>query len=157
MGAAPSSTPEPMAREAETSVPWQRLEDQVSWYDEKSQGSQRAYKRIKVVQLVAAAAIPVVAVAEATAWVTAALGGVVLVLEGLQQLGQYQQNWITYRSTCEALKHEKFLFLARAGPYADSVATDRVLAERVESLVSQEHAKWAAAREEARADRPTRP
>ena len=46
-----------------------------------------------------------------------------------------------YRSTAEALKHEKYLFLSSAGPYA---AADRLrlLAERVEDLVSQEHAKW---------------
>ncbi|MGI8569091.1 MAG: DUF4231 domain-containing protein [Methylocella sp.] len=39
-------------------------------------------------------------------------------MEGLQQLNQYQANWIAYRSTSEALKHEKFLFLAKAGPFA---------------------------------------
>ena len=68
--------------------------------------------------------------------------------EGLQQLQQYQQNWITYRATCERLKHEKFLFAARAGPYASS-EPEALLAERVESLVSQEHAAWVSQREEA--------
>ncbi len=74
-----------------------------------------------------------------------------LVLEGLQQLGQYQANWIGYRSTCEALKHEKHLYLAQAGPYTDPLAAVRALAERVEGLVSQEHAKWISAREETNA------
>lgn len=36
----------------------------------------------------------------------------------MQQLFQFQQNWITYRATAEALKHEQFLFLSEAGPYA---------------------------------------
>jgi Protein of unknown function (DUF4231) len=45
------------------------------------------------------------------------LGAVVVVVEGIQQLGQYQANWINYRSTAEALGHEKFLFLAGAGAY----------------------------------------
>jgi len=127
---------------------WDRLEDQVGWYDRKSQGAQRAYKRLKVLQLVAAAAVPVVAAAEAAAWITAGFGGVVLVLEGVQQLGQYQSNWITYRSTCEALKHEKYLYLAGAGPYSNSEDRSMVLAEHVEGLVSQEHARWVSSREE---------
>src|SRR4051812_12417197 len=99
---------------------WDRLEDQLAWYDRKSIAAQRAYKRLKVLQLLVAASIPVGAAASASAWLTAALGGAVLVFEGLQQLGQYQQNWTAYRSTCEALKHEKYLYLGRAGPYADT-------------------------------------
>jgi len=70
-------------------------------------------------------------------------------LEGVQQLFQFQQNWVSYRSTCEALKHEKFLYLATAGPYATAERPQALLAERVEGLVSQEHAKWAAQQEEA--------
>src|SRR3712207_562774 len=114
----------------DTDATWTRLEDQIDWYDRKSVAAQRTYKRLKVVQLVAAATVPVVAAAEAPGWVIAALGGVVLVLEGLQQLGQYQANWLGYRSTCEALKHEKHLYLAHAGPYTDPGAASRTLAER---------------------------
>ena len=66
-------------------------------------------------------------------------------LEGFQQLFQFQQNWLGYRATAEALKHEKFLYLMRAGPYRDAPAPDAVLAERVEGLVSQEHSSWSAA------------
>ena len=80
--------------------------------------------------------------------VAGALGGVVLVLEGIQHLNQYQQNWAAYRSTAEALKHEKYLYVARAAHYAVPHA-HRLLAERIEGLVSQEHAKWVSAREEA--------
>ena len=50
--------------------------------------------------------------------VTAGLGTLIVILEGLQQLYQYHSNWISDRSTCEALKHEKFLYLGKAGIYA---------------------------------------
>lgn len=83
------------------------------------------------------------------AWMVAGLGALVVILEGFQQLNQYQQNWINYRSTCEALKHEKFLHLANAGPYGDATGARTLLAERIEGLISQEHAKWTSAREEA--------
>ncbi len=133
-------------------VTFARLEDQIAWYDRKSTDNQRRFKLLKVAQLIVAAAIPVAAVADASGLVTGSLGAVVLIFEGLQQLNQYQQNWITYRSTCEALKHEKYLYLAQAGPYRGVRDPGAVLAERIEGLISQEHAKWASSREEAAAE-----
>jgi hypothetical protein len=126
-----------------------RLEDQIAWYDRKSQHNQRWFKRLKVGQLLTAAAIPVAAAENADAWLVGGAGALVLVLEGLQQLQQYQQNWTTYRSTCERLKHEKFLHAAQAGPYAAAPRPEALLAERVEGLVSQEHAAWVSHQEEA--------
>lgn len=38
-----------------------RMEDQIFWYDRKSLSNQRAYKRIKIAQLAAAATIPLIA------------------------------------------------------------------------------------------------
>ncbi|GBD27921.1 hypothetical protein HRbin30_03278 [bacterium HR30] len=128
----------------------ERLEGQIAWYDRRSQYSQRWFKWLKGAVLVAAAAIPFLAGIEAPRLLIGGLGALIVVLEGLQQLNQYQHNWITYRSTCEALKHEKYLYLANAGPYASAQDPRALLAERVESLVSQEHARWVSAREEAK-------
>ena len=124
-----------------------RLEDQIAWYDAKSGENQRRFKALKGIQLISAAAIPVAATFDADVAVAAVLGGLIVVVEGFQQLNQYQQNWMIYRSNAEALKHEKFLFLARAGPYAQSKNGVSLLADRIEGLISQEHAKWVSARE----------
>jgi hypothetical protein len=129
-----------------------RLEDQLAWYEEKSTHHKRWFQSLKVCQIVVAAAIPAVAAAGASAGVAGALGAVVVVMEGLQQVFRFQENWIAYRGTAEALKHEKFLFLASAGPYARPDGRDRLLAERVEGLVSQEHAAWAEAQRTATED-----
>src|SRR3954467_10847874 len=128
---------------------WSRLEDQIGWYDRQSGRAQHWFKRLKVSQIVLADAIPVAAGVSAPAWLVGGAGALIVVLEGVQQLQQYQQNWTTYRSTCERLKHEKFLFAARAGPYAGVENADARLAERVEGLVSQEHAAWVSHRDEA--------
>lgn len=140
----------PDGRPTEAESPaWQRLENQISWYGRKSAHNQRQFKALKVGQIVVAALVPVLAaIAGAPRWSLGALGAVVVILEGFQQLFQYQQNWITYRSTCEALKHEKFLYLADAGPYAHARRKTALLAERVEGLVSQEHARWTSGQEE---------
>jgi hypothetical protein len=121
-----------------------RLEDQIQWYDRHSRSAQQIFKRIKMVEILAAAMIPLLAGLNFPhdKLVTAGLGVLITMLEGILHLNQYQQLWSTYRSTCEALKHEKFTYLAEAGPYAGAVAPRALLAERVESLVSQEHAQW---------------
>jgi hypothetical protein len=126
-----------------------RVRDQIEWYDRKSQSNQRWFKRLKICQIVTAAAIPVAAAVSAPVWLIGAGGALIVVLEGLQQLEQYQQNWTNYRATCEQLKHEQFLYLAHAGPYDSAENPDALLAERVESLVSQEHAAWVAQQQEA--------
>lgn len=126
----------------------QRLEDQLGWYERNSARCKRNFHALKVAQIVVAAVIPVTAALGASAALAGSLGGVIVVLEGLQQLFQYQQNWIGYRATAEALKHEKFLYLSHAGPYSDGASRDARLAERVEARVSTEHAAWVDERRE---------
>jgi hypothetical protein len=131
----------------------ERLEDQIAWYDRKSISNQRWFKRLKVAQIVSGALVSFsAAYGNYGKYVVGALGVVVVVLEGLQSLNQFQHNWIIYRATCEELKHEKYLSLAKAGPYASAERPDALLAERVESLVSREHTKWAATREQPQKD-----
>ncbi len=137
----------PVAAEDPT---WERLQDQLGWYDRKSGDSQRRYTWLKLLELAVAAALPVVAGLKSPVWVTGGLAALIVVLEGAQHLYQFQEHWITYRSTAEALKHERYLYLAKAGPYVGE-DRHRQLAERIEGLVSQEHAKWTASHQEARA------
>jgi hypothetical protein len=148
------STPNPSTEEPDSGYP--RLEAQIRWYDGKSQSAQALYKRLKVVQLGCGALVPFTATINP--YVTGVLGGVVVVLEGLQQLNQWQHNWITYRSTCEALRHEKYLYMGGSGVYdgLDPAGAKKVLVERVESLISTEHAKWTS-RQEYDLKKPSKP
>ena len=125
-----------------------RLEDQILWYDRKSGSNQRWFKWLKAVTLLSGVLVPVLSSAPWGRLYAGALGVVIVIAEGLQQLNQYQTNLIAYRSTCEALKHEKYLYLAQAGPYATSEKPLSLLAERVEGLVSQENSKWVSSQEQ---------
>lgn len=144
-----AASPLPVRPSAESSPAWDRVEDQIAWYDRKSLFNQRRFKGLKICQIVTAAAIPVAAGVSAPSWLVGGAGALIVVLEGLQQLQQYQQNWTTYRATCERLKHERFLYLAHAGPYGAAPVPEALLAERVEGLVSQEHAAWTSQQQEA--------
>jgi hypothetical protein len=125
---------------------WLRLEDQLGWYDRESVRCQRWYKRLKLLQVVLAVGIPIAShlQPEMAKWVTSAAGALIAILEAIQHMNQYSTLWITYRSTAERLKHEKFLFLSGAGPYKGLEEAQRLisLAERVEEHVSTEHANW---------------
>ena len=128
---------------------WQRLEEQIKWYSHGARRNKRWYMRIKVVQIVSAAAIPVLSATSLPTWVAGGLGASIVVLESIQQLFQFHSNWTHYRSTSESLKHEKYLYLARAGSYATAANPEALLAERIESRVSQEHSAWASEQNQA--------
>ena len=131
-----------------------RLEDQINWYDSRSGYNQRMFKSLKISVVSAAALIPFMSALGGSAWGTGLLGVLVVVLEAVQQLNQYHANWMAFRSTAEALKHEKYLHAASAGPYASAANPRALLAERIEGLVSQEHAKWVSAVEQQAKPRP---
>ena len=123
-----------------------RLDDQLLWYSQKSQSARKSFKRIKVAEIVAAALIPFLT-GRPWAYVNFAIGGLgvlITILEGILHLNQYQENWTSYRATAESLKHEKFLYLARAGPYLNAANPLPTLAERIEAAISQENSQWVA-------------
>jgi hypothetical protein len=122
----------------------ERLEDQINWYDLKSQQAQRRFKVMKAFVLGGAASIPVLAGFEAPIYVAGIIGAVVVVLEGLLHAYQYHTNWLTYRSAAEALKREKYLYLAKADVYSRSRDPLGLLALRIEGVISQEHGRWIA-------------
>jgi hypothetical protein len=126
----------------------QRLEDQIQWYDTRSARDQRDFKRLKYVEIVAAASIPVVTAADVTRLVSAILGGLIVVIEAVLHLNQYQRNWLVYRATAENLKSERALYLAGAGHYGATSDPRALLAERVEGVLSHEHQKWLSEQEE---------
>ena len=114
-----------------------RLQCAIAWYDRQSARNLQASKRLRTAALVAAAMIPFFAGLGAPAAIVAGLGVVIVLLEAMQQLHQYQHLGTHYRATAEALKHEQFLFVAGARPYEGEGDVLPLLAERVEALVAQ--------------------
>jgi hypothetical protein len=130
------------ATDQEPDSGYPRLESQIRWYDQRSGQAQSRFKSLKIIEVGCAALVPLVSQINGIA--TALLGSAVIVFEALQQINQWQHNWITYRSTCEALRHEKYSYLGRSGSYKDmdDIMAQQALVERVESLISTEHSKW---------------
>jgi hypothetical protein len=130
---------------AEQGPTWERLEEQIGWYDRAARRNQLWFRGTKVVQLCLGAAVPVVATTAAPRWLLGALGAGVVVVEGAAQLFQFHRNWISYRATCEALRREQHLCRVHAGVYAGREDGMRLLAERLELIVGRETGQWAQA------------
>jgi len=121
-----------------------RLEDQIAWYSRASTRNRRGHWTLRLTSLMMAAAVPITATLQQSSAVPALLGAGIVVAEGAHELFRLQQNWTSFQATAEALKHEKYLYLAAAGPYRRLQNPRSLLAERVEALVSSETAQWVA-------------
>lgn len=124
----------------------ERLESQIDWYDRKSVSNQKWFKRLQVMIIVASATIPFLSgfMDEDTLFLKLLIGVLGLAIAtatAVLGLYQFQENWLEYRTTCETLRHEKFLFLTGAAPY-DEEEPFLLLVERVEGLISKENTNW---------------
>lgn len=122
-----------------------RLDDQINWYDRKSGWNQRLHKRLRLLEVIAAASIPFltgfIADFAFMIHVVAVVGVAIAVISGAFALFKFQENWIEYRTTAETLKHQKYLYLTQTNPY-DGEDAFHILVETVEGLISQENSKW---------------
>lgn len=124
----------------------ERVDDQIKWYDDKASKAQHKYKLCQVIEIIIAACIPILVnfVDGCILFqVLVALCGVAItIIEGLTALYKWHENWIEYRSTCELLRHEKYLFEMKAPPYGDSSSVENLFVSNIESLISAESNKW---------------
>jgi len=122
-----------------------RVDDQIDWYDKKSQGAQSWFKRLRGLEIVAAALIPLIAGFAKEPFpvtlVVGVLGALIAIISAVISLNQFQENWTEYRTCCESLKHEKFLFLTKVEPY-NKENSFRLFVQRIEGLISKENSAW---------------
>ena len=129
---------------ADDTLVLRRVNRQIQWYDRHATTARIWYCGIKVAQIVLAAAVPVAVGLDLPKLITGSLGGLIVVLEGIQQLYRFHDNWVRYRWTNAAMEREKALWAARAGDYADADRPDALLALRIEELTSREATQWVA-------------
>ncbi len=126
----------------------QRLEDQIRWYSSESSRCKVRYRGLRLIEIVAATIIPLLSGMGNNVlygnWIIGSLGMLIAISAATGSLFKYHENWIQYRATSEALKHEKFLFLGRSAPY-DGENAFQILVQRVEQLISKENSNWTVA------------
>ncbi len=134
----------------------ERLDKQIAYFDKKSTYNQQRYKKLKTIEIIIAASIPViigfstmslvknvkVVPLDTVFQVIAALSGVVIVvINNVFELENYFKFWKDYRVTCEALQTERFKYLTRTEPYDEEDAYP-ILVNSVETILNKENQKW---------------
>lgn len=126
-----------------------RYEQQIAWYDGKAAVNQITYRWLQWIIIVLAAITPILIEFSREPWLppgfshlpTITAAAVAILTSGLKTFG-YQENWINYRTTCETLRKEKYLFDARAGEYGEADDREALFVERVESMIARENTMW---------------
>jgi hypothetical protein len=124
----------------------QRVADQINWYDKKSIWHKKWFMFLKVTETFLALLVPFFVGYITTEMVllkviVGLIGVIVAALASIITLYKFQENWIEYRIVAETLKHEKFLYITKAGPYKD-IDTFNIFVERFESYISKENTQW---------------
>jgi Protein of unknown function (DUF4231) len=125
----------------------ERLDTQIAYYSNAATAAKHKFQRTKVVEIILAASVPLFSAlitqanADTLKIVVGVIGVSISILSGMLLLFKFDENWVTYRTTAEALKSEKYLFLTRSGTYKGKQAS-MLFIERVEQILDEEHSKW---------------
>jgi hypothetical protein len=136
-----------------------RYKKQMEYYGKASGKNQKKYKMFQWVLIVLSAVTPVLAALSGVAWsqierinnigskvlqiLLVIVSSVVAILTTGLKTFQYQDLWLTYRTTEEQLKPEYYYYEFNLGPYATpDVDKESLFVSRVEAILSAEHTQW---------------
>lgn len=122
--------------------------DQCEWYDEKAANNKNYFRVMKLIEIILAAALPVVATIFAVTadlmwrYPIVALAVLLIIIEGIEWNLNYQKKWMNYRTTAEGLRREEHMFKMGTGEYDGIDDPEKLFAERVLALTSRENRYW---------------
>ena len=126
-----------------------RFQQQLDWMSAKAEKNQVKYRILRVITLFCAIVLPFL-----TGYVTdqlwylkvviGVLGVVIAFSEGLLSLYKYQDNWLTYRNSVNALNREKVMYDTQSGIYFKLSSEDafHTFVNNVENILANENALW---------------
>jgi len=132
-----------------------RLEEQINYYEKAASRAKLMHVRLQSGIIVLSVMVPV-AVSRPQDWsgwlrfLVVAASLLLPAMTGLTSFRKYGETWISYRTTAELLKSEKYLFLTGSGRYRGNPNAFHDLVEAVEALLIAEHTKFRSAFTEVR-------
>src|SRR5689334_2487369 len=121
----------------------QDLKGQRRWYSERASSYKQRAQVLGLLVIGAGAATSFVQVFAVLPWVpvvTAALGAVVVLIEGWQRIARYGETWTAYRTASERMKREQRLYVNGAGTYRNVDEDEAYLrfVEAIEAIIAEE-------------------
>jgi hypothetical protein len=128
-----------------------RVKGQREWYERRASKNKKTFITYQTIIIILGAVIPVlvafeVVFKELETWggpIAALISACIAIIAGLDKLKQPQPNWFNYRANEEIMKKEEWLYKCRAGHYRGlkDKEADRILVERIESIISADIAR----------------
>ena len=123
-----------------------RYKEELNYYDRKANHNRRCYHVTSVYVLAVSITITPILTVEALkdigAVVAALLAPTVALVAGIAAHFRFHENWLSFRKTWDALRHEAPWREAKIGDYKDAVDVNALFVERVEALISSEGQEW---------------
>jgi len=121
----------------------ERVEDQIQYYSVVSRRNRLLYFTTITFQIFLGAYLPIstrVSVPINAELQISLIGAFIIILTGLQAVGNFKEKWISYRKTAEKIKQEKFRFLTMSDKYKEEEFAYFVT--KMEEIFANENAEW---------------
>ena len=130
-----------------------RIDCQIEWYDKKAIHCKKYHDNISITSIFCSSISSVICIVSLifpqTSMIFTIISSLISLLLttilALDKLKKYQELHTQYRTTCEKLKQEKFLYLTYAGEYYGNYDEEnfKLFVNRCESIMSTEIGTWA--------------
>ena len=120
-----------------------RLCDQIRWYSRKSSRYKKYFYTARTLEILLAGSLTALSCTPylKTSILIPLLSFSIVIIASLLALYKFQELWISYRTTSETLKHEKYLFETKTAPY-NKENRFNLLVENIEAIISSENSIW---------------
>ena len=122
----------------------ERADDQIRWYSEKGSKNKMLYYSSKIIEIFSTSMIILLVNFvdnDYSKYAISLFSLVVAISISISHIFKFHENWISYRTTSESLKHEKNIYIAGCPPY-NSEDSFCLFVENIESLISRENSEW---------------
>jgi len=128
-----------------------RYKDQMAYYCKSAGRNQKKYKQFQWILIIFSAITPILAALDgkwfSTQIAVVAISALVAILTTGLKTFQYQETWVSYRTTNELLKPEIYYYNFGVGPYAEEgIDKETLFVSRVETILDKEHINWPTAK-----------
>ena len=124
-----------------------RYQDQLNYYEKASGKNQKKYKNYQWLLIILSTLTTILAALPSEKfdlkYFIVAAAGLVTILSSAIKTFQYQELWVSYRSTIEQLRPELFYYNFNVGDYGQAgVDKETLFVTRVEGILGKEHESW---------------
>lgn len=124
-----------------------RYEDQISYYEKASAKNQKKYKNYQWLLIILSTLTTILAALPSDKldlkYLIVISAGVVTILSSVLKTFQYQELWISYRSTIEQLRPELFYYKFNVGDYGQAdIDKETLFVTRIEGILGKERESW---------------